>query len=65
MIDRVFKHNWLVYRILDKAILKSVQKYARDKLIDISCGEKSYAEMVKPYVTEHIDVDRQGTFNVY
>ena len=63
LINRVFKHNWLVYEIMDKAILSSIEKYTKSKLLDIGCGEKPYAEMAKPYVNEHIGVDHQGTLH--
>lgn len=63
LIDGVFKHNWLVYKIMDRAISSSVEKYAEGKLIDIGCGEKPYARMIKPYVSEHIGIDHNGTLH--
>jgi len=60
---RIFRRNWLVYKIHDKELLKAISKYANGKLLDIGCGEKPYAEMVKPYVTKHIGVDHQATFH--
>ena len=63
LINKLLKHNWLIYRIIDKAFLLSIQKYASGKLIDIGCGEKPYAKMIKPYVSEHIGVDHQDTLH--
>lgn len=60
---RIFRKNWLVYKIADKALSEAIKEYARGKLIDIGCGEKPYAEMVKPYVTEHIGVDHRDTLH--
>lgn len=55
--------NWLVYKIHDEALLELATKYLKGRLIDVGCGEKPYAEMVKPYVTEYIGVDHQGTLH--
>jgi len=63
LIDRIFNKNWLVYKIMNVAILTSLQKYASGKLLDIGCGEKPYAAMIKPYVTEHIGLDQQNTLH--
>lgn len=48
---------------MNKAILSLLQKYARGKFLDIGCGEKPYAEMLRSYVTEHIGVDHEGTLH--
>jgi ubiquinone/menaquinone biosynthesis C-methylase UbiE len=58
-----FSKNWLVYKIADVHLRDSIQKYAKGKLIDIGCGEKPYAEMLKPYVTEHIGIDHSETLH--
>ena len=43
---------------MDKAILNAVHEHqALGRLIDIGCGKKPFAEILKPYVTEHIGVD--------
>lgn len=63
LIKTIFKHNWLVYNIMDKAISSSVKKYAKGKLIDIGGGTKPYAEMVRHYVDEHIGIDHQDTMH--
>ncbi len=55
--------NWLVYEIADKSIQIAIQKYVRGKLLDIGCSEKPYADMGKPYVTEHVGVDHQDTLH--
>ena len=55
--------NILVNRICDRELKRCVSNYLKGKLVDIGCGEKPYAEMVKPYVTKHIGVDHQDTFH--
>ena len=37
--------------------------YFRGRLIDIGCGTKPYKTIVAPYVTEHIGLDRDVSFN--
>jgi len=53
----------LVDHIRMANLRNAVRKYARGRLIDIGCGEKPYAEMAKPYVTEHIGIDHEGTLH--
>jgi len=55
--------NWLVYKIGDKFLRNLLPKYVKGKLVDIGCGEKPYANMIKPYGTEHIGVDHQDTLH--
>lgn len=59
----IFKHNWLVYKIVDKVLAESIQKYARGKLLDIGCGEKPYESMAKAYITEHVGLDHKNTLH--
>lgn len=63
LIDNIFKHNWLVYKIMDYEIDSSLQKYTRGKLIDIGCGEKPYKNITRPYVTEYIGLDHENTLH--
>lgn len=60
---KILSKNWLVHKIGREKFRKEVQAHIKGKLLDIGCGEKPYAEMVKPYVTEHIGVDVQGTLH--
>ncbi len=55
--------DWLVYKIADKALDEAIHNYPRGKLVDIGCGEKPYADMIKPHVTEHIGVDLKETLH--
>ncbi len=55
--------NWLVHKVHDKYFPEKLKTYVKGKLLDIGCGEKPYAEMVKPYVAEHIGVDHQDTLH--
>lgn len=63
LVNNLFKHNWLVCKISDKALDEKIQKYAKGKLLDIGCGDKPYVEMVKPYVTEYTGIDHQDTLH--
>jgi SAM-dependent methyltransferase len=38
-------------------------EYLHGRLIDIGCGDKQYASLLAPYVTEHVGVDHQGTLH--
>ena len=60
---RIFRKNWLVYKIADKVLNVAIQKYSKGKLLDIGCGEKPYKNMVKPYVTEYIGLDYENTLH--
>jgi len=55
--------NLLVYSIHDRELDCVAKEYLVGKLIDIGCGIKPYAKLLKPYVTEHIGVDHEGTFH--
>ena len=55
--------NMLVYSIGNRELTRVVKKYISGRLIDIGCGNKPYAELLKPYVTEHIGVDHEGTIH--
>ncbi|MEQ6341789.1 MAG: methyltransferase domain-containing protein [Gammaproteobacteria bacterium] len=39
------------------------KRYISGRIIDIGCGTKPYAELLKSYVTEHVGVDHEGTFH--
>jgi len=55
--------NWLVYKIANKALSETIQKYAKGKLLDIGCGEKQYEVLTKNFVTEHIGLDHEDTLH--
>lgn len=55
--------NLLTYRFHDVPLCEAASKYIHGKLIDIGCGSKPYAEMMRPFVTEHIGVDHVGSFH--
>lgn len=54
---KYLKHNWLIHKVVREALKTQIKKYAKGKLLDIGCGDKAYAKMTKPYVTEHIGLD--------
>lgn len=53
----------LIYHIMDQEIARCARSYLHGRLIDIGCGTKPYRNMVAPYVTEHIGLDRSDPFN--
>ena len=60
---RLHQLNWLIYRIHDAALEKALERYASGVLVDIGCGEKPYAAMVRPLVKQHIGVDHIETLH--
>lgn len=59
----MFKHNWLAYKISGESLSEAIQLNVKGKTVDIGCGNKPYAKMLKAYVTEYIGVDHQGTIH--
>lgn len=57
---KYLKPSWLVSKIADRMLEKLFKKYARGNLIDIGCGVKPYAKILKPYIKKHIGVDHVG-----
>jgi SAM-dependent methyltransferase len=55
--------NLLVNRIHDRQFKRLASTFLSGRLIDIGCGEKPYAVMLKPYVTEHIGIDHEDTLH--
>jgi SAM-dependent methyltransferase len=55
--------NFIIYRIMDRALASRVKLYLKGRLIDIGCGTKPYQKMFEPYVTEHVGLDREQPFN--
>lgn len=62
VINSSAKHV-LVQWIVQNNFVKICKKYFTGRLIDIGCGEKPYADMIKPYITEHIGIDHQDTLH--
>jgi len=56
-------NNFLVNKIVYCKLQDTIQKYSKGRLLDIGCGEKPYAEITKPYVTEHIGLDHKDTLH--
>lgn len=48
----------LVTRIVHDRMREIVPIHLRGRLIDIGCGRKPYADMVRGHVTEHVGVDQ-------
>ena len=55
--------NLLVNLIHDRQLKRFISTYLSGRLIDIGCGKKPYADMVRPYVTGHVGIDHQDTLH--
>ncbi len=53
--------NWLVHSLVEPMLERAVTRYASGELLDIGCGDKPYAEMVKPHVKTHVGLDHAET----
>lgn len=53
----------LVYRIMDQDMRRCARLYLRGRLLDIGCGTKPYAAILREHVTEHVGVDRESPFD--
>lgn len=56
-------HNLLIYKFHDQALERVASQYLMGKMLDIGCGVKPYAAMMRPFVTEHIGVDHEGSLH--
>src|SRR3954451_18040920 len=50
-------HNYVIYRLHDRKLEEISAKYFRGRLVDIGCGAKPYADMLKRFTSEHVGVD--------
>ena len=55
--------NLLVYHIHDKELAEVGRRYLSGRMVDIGCGTKPYRDLLAPFVTEHVGVDRPEPFN--
>lgn len=55
--------NLLINHIHDKHLSILAAKHVRGSLIDIGCGTKPYAALLKPYVAGHVGVDHEAGFH--
>ena len=55
--------NLLVNHLHDKALDRALSSHATGRLIDIGCGTKPYAGMVRAYADVHVGLDRADPFN--
>ncbi|MDP3927574.1 MAG: methyltransferase domain-containing protein [Bacteroidota bacterium] len=49
--------NYLEHKFIIDGLNYAVRKYVKARLIDIGCGNKPYAEMLNPHLTEYIGCD--------
>ena len=55
-------HNWLVYNIGDKFLLKNRSLY-KGVMYDLGCGEAPYKEFFLQYADQYVGVDWAGSFH--
>ena len=55
--------NVLIYHLHDTALRSALAAHGKGRMIDIGCGTKPYESLAKPYVTEHVGLDREDPFN--
>ena len=55
--------NRLINGIVDREIRRVAELYIGGRLIDIGCGEKPYASLIGPHVTDHVGVDHAETLH--
>lgn len=56
-------HNFLIYRLHDRALAEHGRRFLNGRLIDIGCGTKPYRDLLAPYVSAHIGLDRLDPFH--
>lgn len=59
----MLSHNFLIRKLLRKAIYLRAEKHLKGLLIDIGCGTKQYHNVVAPHVKEHIGIDHFKTLH--
>ena len=55
--------NILINHIVDKHLEKFSKQHLNGRLIDIGCGTKPYKNLLSPYITEHVGIDREAPFH--
>lgn len=56
-------HNLVIHRVMDRQLRDAAAQYASGRLLDIGCGTKPYEDLFRPYVEEHVGLDREQPFN--
>ncbi len=59
MNELVRPYNWLIFRLLAPALEDALKCHAHGRLLDIGAGEKPWAELARPFVTEHVALDHE------
>lgn len=57
-------HNEAIHRIMDHEVHRSAAQHVRGRMIDIGCGTKPFADILAPFIDEHVGLDREHPFNV-
>jgi len=52
-------YNWLIFRLVEPALEKALKQHGKGRLLDIGAGEKPWAELARPFVTEHVGLDHE------
>lgn len=62
-VEHANPRNYLVLAIVQRELWRAASQFASGRLIDIGCGIKPYANLMKPFVTEHIGVDHAASLH--
>jgi SAM-dependent methyltransferase len=57
-------YNRLILKMLRAAVTRRVTQYCTGRLVDVGCGDKPYAEITRPFVSEHVGVDYAGALDL-
>lgn len=52
-------YNWLIFRLIEPALDEALRCHAKGRLLDIGAGDKPWADMVRPFVAEHVALDHE------
>lgn len=61
MVSLAGPHNWLIFAMIEPALERVLARHGKGRLLDIGCGSKPYAELARPYVSEHVGLDHEAT----
>lgn len=55
--------NLLVHAIIQRELKEVAGRFLHGRMLDIGCGPKPFARLLKPYLSEHIGVDHDGSLH--
>ena len=52
-------YNWLIFRVMEPALEEALERHAKGRMLDIGAGEKPWADLARPFVSEHVGLDQE------